>query len=407
MDKVHVLSVKGGVRKWARDSSHGPYSTVSLCLPMNAREVVKLVSVAVLLVATSGCGTPGAPMPPSLDLPKPVEDLQVSRRGDVVTLSWTLPHETTDETTIRKLGVTKVCRRINQERTDGCVAVLEVQPPTIDKDGQSGAKEARQVLTAKDVLPQQVKNPHAFAVYAVEVQNARGRSAGLSNQALVSLAPISQPEALFESKVIPDAVILEGTVRLSPAASGEERFRLTRREKGTDQQIAVAEIPRPKSGTTGDTIALEFRDETFEWEKPYEYNLSVIATEGLSGGKKTEFESDPTPPVNITPHDVFPPARPTGVQAVYSGTLEGAGEFIDLTWNANSERDLAGYNVYRHDEQEFATTAVKINSKLLVTPSFRDQSIQKSRRYFYSVSAVDVRNNESERSAETSELVPK
>src|SRR5690242_8252744 len=206
MDKVHVLPVKGGVRKWARDSSHGPYSTVSLCLPMNAREVVKLVSVAVLLVATSGCGTPGAPMPPSLDLPKPVQDLQASRRGDVVTLSWTLPQETTDETAIRKLGVTKICRLINQERIDGCVAISELPPPTADKDRQSPPREAKQVLTAKDVLPQQVRDPHAFAVYAVEVQNARGRSAGLSTQVTVSLAPISQPEALFEPKVTPDAV---------------------------------------------------------------------------------------------------------------------------------------------------------------------------------------------------------
>ena len=407
MDKVHVLPVKGAARRWVQDSSHGPYSTGSLCLPMNAREVVKLVSTAVLLIATSGCGTPGVPMPPSLDLPKPVEDLQASRRGDVVTLSWTEPQETTDETAIRKLGVSKICRVINQERIDGCVAVSELPPPQAGKRGHLPPQEAKQVLRAKDVLTQQVRDPHAFAVYAVEVQNARGRSAGLSNQVTVSLAPISQPEGLFEPKVTPDAVVLEGSVRLSPSASGAERFRLSRREKGTDQQIAVAEIPRPKSGRTGETIALEFRDETFEWEKQYEYSLSVVTTESLSGGRKTEFESDPTTPVSIIPHDVFPPARPTGVQAVYSGTLQGTSEFIDLTWNANSERDLAGYNVYRREEQESASAAMKINSKLLVTPSFRDQSTQKGRRYFYSVSGVDVRNNESERSLETSELVPK
>jgi hypothetical protein len=374
---------------------------------MNARVVVKVLTAGVLLIVTSDCGTPGAPMPPSLDLPKPVEDLQASRRGEVVTLSWTVPQETTDQTAIRKLGVTRVCRVINQERIDSCVSVLEVPPPPIDKGKQANTNEAKQVLTAKDVLPQQVTDLHAFAVYAVKVENARGRSAGLSNEVAVPLAPVSQPQGLFEVKVTPDAIVLEGSVSLSPSTPGQERFRLSRREKGSDQQVVVAEIARPKSGALRQTISLEFRDETFEWEKPYEYSLSVIATAGLSGGKKAEFESDPTPPVSITPHDVFPPAKPTGVQAVYSGVLEGVGEFIDITWNANSERDLQGYNLYRREERESPSAAVRINSKLLATPSFRDQSIQMGRRYFYSVSAVDVRNNESGRSAEAGELVPK
>jgi hypothetical protein len=374
---------------------------------MNTRAVVKVLSAGVLLIATSGCGTPGAPLPPSLDLPKPVEDLQAARRGDVVTLSWTLPQETTDQTTMRRLGVSRVCRVINQEHMESCVPVLEVPPPAADKRGQEAAQESKHVLTAKDTLPQESKDLHAFAVYAVEVQNPRGRSAGLSNQVPVPLAPISQPEVLSEPKVLLDAIRWEGRVRLSPLAPEQERFRLNRRERGSDQQVTVSEIPRPKAGGPGDEISIEFHDETFEWEKSYEYSFSVIARESVSRGKQLEFESDPTPAVSITPHDVFPPAKPMGVQAVYSGVLEGGGEFIDVTWNANSEPDLAGYNVYRREDGESASAAVRINSTLLVTPSFRDEKIQRGRRYFYSVSAVDVRNNESERSGETSEFVPK
>jgi len=50
---------------------------------------------------------------------------------------------------------------------------------------------------------------------------------------------------------------------------------------------------------------------------------------------------------------------------------------------------------------------VKINSELVKTPRFADPGIQAGMKYFYSVSAVDLRGNESAKSEETSEVVPK
>jgi fibronectin type 3 domain-containing protein len=51
--------------------------------------------------------------------------------------------------------------------------------------------------------------------------------------------------------------------------------------------------------------------------------------------------------------------------------------------------------------------AVKINTELVKTPRFADPGIQPGMKYFYSVSAVDLRGNESGRSEETTEAVPK
>src|SRR5438067_1543805 len=288
-----------------------------------------------------------------------------------------------------------------------CVPVIEVPSRPVEKTKQAAAKEEKQVITVSDTVPSGAKGLRAFAVYAVEVQNARGRSAGLSNQVKVPLVPISEPQSLSEAHVLPDGVVFEAGITLSSLAAIQERFRLSRQVKGSGQRITVSEVPRPKSAAPGQTISLEFRDESFEWEKTYEYSLAVIATETLSGGKQAEFESDPTPIVAVTPHDIFPPAKPTGVQAVYSGVLQGGGNFIDLTWNANAERDLAGYNVYRREQQQPVSAAAKINSTLLITPSFRDGNIQRGTKYVYSISAVDIRNNESERSTEASEFVPK
>ena len=115
------------------------------------------------------------------------------------------------------------------------------------------------------------------------------------------------------------------------------------------------------------------------------------------------MEGDDSTPVSILAHDSFPPATPGGVQAVYSA-VPGQQPFIDVTWTASMEADLAGYNVYRHGENE---TAVKVNGELVKTPRFADPNIKAGGKYFYSVSAVDLRGNESGRSEETSENVPK
>ena len=49
---------------------------------------------------------------------------------------------------------------------------------------------------------------------------------------------------------------------------------------------------------------------------------------------------------------------------------------------------------------------MKMNSELVRTPAFRDMQVVPGKTYFYSVSAVDERGNESGRSEEASESVP-
>jgi len=100
-------------------------------------------------------------------------------------------------------------------------------------------------------------------------------------------------------------------------------------------------------------------------------------------------------------HDTFPPAVPSGLQAVYSGV--GQQPFIDLIWAPDADADLAGYNVFRH---EAGAEPAKVNTGLVKTPAFRDMNVAPGKTYIYSVSAVDVRGNESGRSQEASETVP-
>ena len=150
-----------------------------------------------------------------------------------------------------------------------------------------------------------------------------------------------------------------------------------------------------------DDPARNFIDTGIEWEKSYQYWI-VPVTLWQDGNRKGEIEGDNSSVVDVLAHDSFPPANPSGVEAVFSAAAPNS--FIDITWTANTEPDLAGYNVYRHTGND---QPVKINSDLVKTPRFADPGVQPGKKYFYSVTAVDLRGNESGKSEETSETVPK
>ncbi len=71
-----------------------------------------------------------------------------------------------------------------------------------------------------------------------------------------------------------------------------------------------------------------------------------------------------TPVVPVFAHDIFPPAVPTGLQAVFSGV--GQAPFVDLVWSPDTEADLAGYNIFRHEEW---SQPVKLNSDPVKAPA--------------------------------------
>jgi fibronectin type 3 domain-containing protein len=92
---------------------------------------------------------------------------------------------------------------------------------------------------------------------------------------------------------------------------------------------------------------------------------------------------------------------PSGLQAVFSGP--GQQRFVDLIWAPVPDLDLAGYNVYRREDGK---QAEKVNAEMVHGPSYRDLAVESGKNYFYTVTAVDARGNESSHSEEASERVP-
>jgi hypothetical protein len=257
-------------------------------------------------------------------------------------------------------------------------------------------------------LPEELikEHPLDFAAYAVMVNNHSGRNAGISNSAAVPLAPTLPPPSNLKIEVKGDGVYITANPAPGqlPDAGGRLQFlyRLDRiaAEPAAPGAPPVAPVKIAEMAATGNLAAV---DRGFEWEKNYVYGITpltrILAAPG--GALLGEVEGEASTPVQVRTRDIFPPAPPVGLQAVYSGNPQQ--NFIDLTWAPNTEGDLAGYNIYRREEGRRSS---RINSDLVKTPVFRDSDVQPGKQYFYSITAVDLRGNESGKSEESHESVP-
>jgi len=338
-------------------------------------------------------------MPPSLELPRPPADLRAMRKGDKVTLTWTIPARTMDRQRVRYLGKTRICRSLDPTLAQCGTPVGEAAAPA---DFASRKNGAGQKLTATYIdtlrLDLRVRNIFGSATYAVEVLNVDGRAAGLSNQVHIPLTETLLPPTDFAVRVTARGVELTWTGALLslPGSSTIRRsYRVYRRAEGSQQEILVGER---EAGTEKNQ---SLTDQSFEWEKTYYYRVTTFTVIVQPGKPEVSIEGDDTAEVKVFAEDVFPPAVPSGLQAVFSGP--GQQPFIDLIWAPVTDADLEGYNLYRHEE---GAAPIKVNSEPVKIPAFRDVQVVSGKKYFYSVSAVDLRGNESARSEEASESVP-
>jgi len=271
--------------------------------------------------------------------------------------------------------------------TDCVAPVGEVAAPQPPKKDEAAAKQSY-----ADSLPASLLSDSLSSnlFYAVSVLNENRRSAGLSNVVAVPGIKAPAPPSDFQALITADGVVVSW--KEEPAAAPKRFYRVYRRTEGAATDVVAGEVPWG---------IRQFVDHSFDWEKTYSYRANVVTVVPANGRPGVEFESEDTPAVKVFAHDVFPPAVPSGLQAVFSGV--GQQPFIDLVWGPDTDADLAGYDVYRREE---GAETRKINSVVVTAPAFRDTNVASGHKYFYSVSAVDMRGNESGRSEETNEAVP-
>ena len=349
-----------------------------------------------------GCGLPGAPQPPSLNLPQRVANLTAERAGVQVSLEWTMPSRNTDKTLIEGDVNVRICRREESASTCTAAGTLRLAP------GKAGS-------FLETLPPSPASGPPRALTYFVELDNNEGRSAGLSNGAVV-LAGQAPPDisglsvkmanngVILRWNVIPPAqeagpvvIRLQRTVLTSaPAkqANGETNGLLAPPPEPAVQNLLVASGNQPG-------VAL---DKDIRFGETYEYRAQRVQTEHIDG-RALELPGALSPAVRIHAVNAFPPAVPSGLVAVATPAHGGIPPSIDLSWQPDAAIGVAGYIVYRRRDAGQQWQRIS-PAQPVIGPAFHDANVAPGQAYSYAISAVGSDGLESARSAEAQETVP-
>ena len=344
-----------------------------------------------LCAMLSGCGTPGAPQPPSLNLPDSVNDLSAVRAGNQVTLTWTMPKRNTDKTMIKAEVPVRICRREGNGPCD------PAGPDQAAMPGAAGSFTETLATTLSSGVPRPIS-------YFVELRNKKGRSAGLSNAAVILAGGVPGPVEELKAEVRKQGVVLSWTAGVEKAAVRLERKLLTQAPK-SERGLTAPAPEVAKQDLIVDTGTEQGRaiDKTVRFGEKYQYRAQRVARVEVSG-KTLELDGAFSKPVDVDVQDVFPPTVPTGLVAVATQGENGSAPAVDLSWQPGEEPDLTGYVVYR---REAGGEWQRVSGDTSVAePAFHDTQVKAGHTYQYAVSAVDKGGHESARSVEAQETVP-
>jgi hypothetical protein len=350
---------------------------------------------ALLAMALAGCGTPGAPQPPSLNLPEPVRDLAAVRAGNQVSLNWTNPQKNTDKLTMKDDVSVWICRK---EASAACEDVgrgnLLLAP------GAAGS-------LVETLPPALASGAPRTLTYFVELKNRNGKSAGMSNGAEVLAGASPTPLTGLGAEVRKAGVVLRWTPDNEGAAVRLRRTLLTPQPAKPKEQGLLAPPSEPLEQNLlvdGDGSRRgEALDKDVRFGETYEYRAQRVSRV-TAEGKTLELDGALSQPVRVDVRDVFPPAAPKGLVAVAIAGVNGLEAAIDLSWQPDAEADIAGYIIYRR-ENDGAWQRVS-PAEPVVGPAFHDVHVEPGHTYRYTVSAVDQSGRESAHSAEAQETVP-
>ncbi len=360
-------------------------AAASNCFFRRNRVAKRILQAAVLVSAAgwlAGCGVQGTPHPPHLERPAKVTNLTVVQVGQSLEVHFILPQETTEGARLTKPLEIEILRATAPKET----GLAKLPEPEVWKH-----------LNRPEWLPYAHDNHVSYSAHLTErefhdwlgqtlVVGVRTLTRGFRNRALdsdpsnfvdVPIFDVSEAVANIQCVVTEKAM----EVQFVPPArtlSGKPIH-----------ELAAYQVYRSPTGQAGSfelrgkTTASPYQDRQFEFGQTYYYE--VQAAFGKPGHLAM---SEASPAFKVTPRDVFPPAPPQGLSSIYSA---GA---VELVWTADTEADLAGYNVYRLDH----STGVRLNKNLVRTPIFRDTTAPAGTTLTYYVTAVDLAGNESKAS---------
>jgi len=295
-----------------------------------------------LLLLLPACGKVGDPLPPFIRIPEAVKDLAVTQNGYDLVLSWTNPPRYIDGSAATNLSVVHI--RKNGET----LATVKIE---------AAGQPQSYPTPVGAVLPGQ-------STFSLVVETTQGKFSQVSNTA--SVTPVEVPGRITGLSARPD----------------QRRIFLSWEKPQDHPELAdLYVVTRTDIPAEVETVN-DTRYEDVRYRAGRALTYRVTAVRRVAGNVVMGVGPEST---TVTAEDKTPPAVPLGLEVKASE----AGAYV--TWEPNSESDLAGYRVFR---SEWPDSGFKpVTDRLMSGVGFFDSSYTPG--LYYALSAVDESGNES------------
>ena len=363
-----------------------------------------LVVSFVMIILLAGCAAPGDPSPRRPVVPEKVTDLAARQYGSAMDLTFTLPTRATDREALAEPPSIEIYRAALApgavpDRKTNWRLVYTVPSERVDSYLTAESVDFRDPLSTEDFA----NAAGSSVAYRIRTRASKSRASEDSNVVRANVYPPPDAPRDVRVSVTEPALIVTWAAGTVPSGATPHGYRVYRGEiepgeASAPQDASKAKLKMPLA-LEGSSTTNEFRDSHFEFGTAYLYTVRSVAQFG-----NDLVESADSSPVTATPRDIFPPAAPAGLEASVIPATNETPAYVELSWAISPEGDLGGYFVYRSNLED--TQGERINTEILLSPTFRDNSVLPGNRYYYRVSAVDRSGNESPKSSAVQADVP-
>jgi fibronectin type 3 domain-containing protein len=327
---------------------------------------IAAVTALLFIALLPGCGRKTALVPPQKLVPVAISDLRYTLDETGMTLKWSYPTKMENGEELQVVKSFEVFRAVIPvaEFCEGCPVQYE---ESVEIDGERmPASGDTGIVAYKEAY---LQSGYRY-LYKVRSRSGRWHSSHDSN--VVSFVWSVPPKA-------PQGVQLE---------SGDRTITLTWEPVRMNiKETPLAHDPTYQVYRKNDDsyfVALgrpvqeaKFKDLELENNKPYFYQVRAVITSAgsLQAGSASMV-------VSGVPRDLTPPQQPQHMVAIEIPVG------IKLVWQAVGGEDLAGYRIYRREEESNVPDLVAE-----VGPDqnqYIDQSMRTGRKWFYSVTSFDT-----------------
>ncbi len=320
---------------------------------------ILIFSIAAVLLFCA-CGKKAPPKPTVLPLAGGINDLAGDVKDGVLFLSFSVPQKNRDGSEVTDLGGFRVFKSCGT-----CSGIFEPFRSISLEDQKGYTIERGRLYIYDDDLASGVE--YGYRVYPY---TRKGTPGDPSNTFGIKWE--TPPDLPGGVKVSTDDQIAELAWQYEP-----QFFYNVYRYTGSTYPIFPlneSRLPGSSFMDTGLTNGVQY---TYEVRK-------VRETGGI-------FREGRGVKITAIPVDKTPPRVPQEVRG------EKRANTVLVTWRENTDKDIAGYNIYRivNGSKE------KINGNLVKADSFLDQKVPNERYVSYTVTAMDTAGNESDSSRES------